>query len=200
MFCQERASAGQEGLINVQAPYGLCPCLWGLTQCPAEVGSSKAGKGFWTSQLGFFFPELNVCQASFHHCCNPVFLQTCQHGEGCYLNCFQSLHKRLSIRSCNYSEVLIMAWRGVIVLALHTSVGVFLKEVAFVAPSWLLLPRSRSFHQGDIQEWQCDTSPRRSRSARQGTVTLVWCFPVPPQSLPKGILVILQFFPWHRSE
>lgn len=199
VFCQERASAGQEGLINVQAPPGLCPCLQGLMQCPTEVSSSMAGKRLWTSWLGFLFPELNICQAPFHHCCNSMFVQTCQCGEGHYLNCFQLLHKRLTMRSYNYSEVLIMAWRDVIVLALHTSVGVFLKEVAFVAPSWLLLPRSHSLHQGDIQEWQCDTSPRRRRSAWQGTVTSMWCFPILPQSFPTGILAILQFFLWHHT-
>lgn len=81
-------------------------------------------------------------------------VQTCQYGEGHHLNCIQSLRKRLSMRSCNYSGVLIMPWHDVIVLVLHTSVGVFLKEVAFVAPSWWLLSRSCSLHQGDILEWQ----------------------------------------------
>lgn len=107
-FCQERASAGQGGLINVQAPSGLCPCLQGLMQCPEEVRSSKAGKGLRTSSLAFWFPEQNVCQAAFHLRGNCTFVQTCQYGEGCYLNCIQSLHKRLSMRSCNYSGVLIM--------------------------------------------------------------------------------------------
>lgn len=106
-------------------------------------------------------------------------MQTCQCGEGRYLNCIQSLHKRLSMRRWNYSGVLISPWRDVIVLALHTSVGVFLKEVAFVAPSWWLLSRSCSLHQGDILEWQCDTSLMR-RSAQQGTATSMWCFPVLP--------------------
>lgn len=49
VFCQERASAGQGGFINVQAPSGLCPCLQGLTQCPEEVRSSEAGKGLGSS-------------------------------------------------------------------------------------------------------------------------------------------------------
>lgn len=117
-----------------------------------------------------------------------MFVQTCQYGEGCYLNCIQSLHKRLSMRSCNYSEVLITPWHDVIVLALHTSVGVFLKEVAFVAPSWWLLSRSCSLHQGDILEWQCDTSLRRRRSAQQGTATSMWCFPILPVLFKGGRL------------
>lgn len=171
---------GQGGLINVQAPSGLCPCLQGLMQCPEEVRSSKARKGLGTSYLGFLFPEQIVCQGPSHHCGNCMFVQTCQYEEDCYLNCVQSLHKRLSMRSCYCSGVLITPWRDVIVLALHTSVGVFLKEVAFVAPSWWLLSRSCSLHQGDILEWQCDTSLRRRRSAQQGTVTSVCCFPVLP--------------------
>ena len=190
VFFQERSSAGQEGLINLQAPSGLYPFLQGLMRCPAEVSSSKAGKWLWTSWLCFLFPELSICQAPFHHCCNSVFVQTCKCGEGPYLSCFKLLRKRLSMRSY-YSEALIMAWHDVVVLALDTSVGVFLKEVAFVAPGWLL-SRS-SLHQGDIQGWQCDTSLRRWRSAQQ--VTVIWCRVSPyHHKYPNGILVILQFF------
>lgn len=45
LFRQERASVGQEGLINVQAPSGLGPCLQGFMQCPAEISSTKLRKG-----------------------------------------------------------------------------------------------------------------------------------------------------------
>lgn len=115
-----------------------------------KSAAARMETGLCTSWQAFLFPELNVCQAPFHQCCNSMFVQTRQCGKGCYLNCFQWLHKRLSMRSCNYSEVLIMSWHDMIVLALHTSVGVFLKEVAFVAPSLWLLLRSHSLHQGDI--------------------------------------------------
>lgn len=69
----------------------------------------------WTFWQGFFLPKLKVCQAFFHHCRNSVFVQTRQCGEGRYVNCFQFLHKRLSIRSCNCSEVYL--WPFVMLLS-----------------------------------------------------------------------------------
>lgn len=86
-----------------------------------------------------------------------------------------------------------MAHCADVVLAFDKSVGVFLKKVAFVAPSWFLLPRSPSLHQGDIQEWQRNPLLRR-RSTQQGPVNLTCCFLIASASFPKGdISVPLDF-------